>query len=159
MSSKTKWFITFLSFFVGFLIGFCGFREEPPVHEIVRTDTLTTYDTVWKEKPVPVVSYIDRWDTVEVYTVTHDTVQVELPIERKIYQEDSLYRCEISGWRPSLDTLVIYPKTTTITIDRVQRIEPKRWSIGVTAGPSVLVTPNGRIYGGMGATAGVSYRF
>jgi len=144
---------------IGFVIGRKTGRKPPETIEIVKVDTTVVFDTIVRERPVFVESYIDRWDTVEVTTIQHDTVVAEIPIERKVYQEDSLYLAVVSGYHPSLDSLVVWPKTTTITIDRIQKIQPPKWSFGVTAGPSALVTPNGKIYGGLGASVGLSYHF
>lgn len=144
---------------IGFLVGYkCG-KKPPETIEKVKVDTVTVYDTIFKEKPIPKLVYKDRWDTVEVQTIQHDTVLAELPIEKKVYAEDSLYYASVSGFRPSLDTLIVYTKTTTITIDRTQLIPRSKWSFGLTAGPSALITPSGRIYGGAGLTAGLTYRF
>jgi hypothetical protein len=56
-------------------------------------------------------------------------------MERRVYQEDSLYRAVVSGWHPSLDTLMIWPTTTTITIrEKVPIPSRSRWGIGIQAG-------------------------
>ena len=92
-----------------------------------------------------------------------DSAFVDVPIERKVYQEDSVYRAVVSGYRPSLDSLLIFSKTTTITVtNTVPEYVPaprRRWSFGITAGPSVLVTPDGRIHGGLGGSIGWTYNF
>lgn len=145
-------------FFIGCRYGrkTAGNGPEPPVIE--RVDTIIQIDTIVREKPIYRYSYV--YDTVRTYftTVRHDTVLVDVPIERKVYQEDSLYRCIISGWRPNLDTLIVWPTTTTITIHEKVKV-PKKFAFGIAAGPSFLVTPKGNVYGGIGATAGIQYRF
>lgn len=152
-----------LCFVVGFLLGFYLDRKvaRKPSEQtvIVQTDTITRIDTIMREKPIYRYSYIH--DTVRTYftTVYHDTVQVDVPIERKVYAEDSLYRAVVSGWRPSLDTLIVFPKTTEITITKTVKVPPPRFTLGVTAGPSVLLMPKGEIKGGFGLTAGVTYNF
>ena len=148
-----------VSYFVGFRIGrkTAGNGPEPPVIE--RVDTIIQIDTIVREKPVFVTSYV--YDTIRTYftTVRHDTVLVDVPIERKVYQEDSLYRAVVSGWHPSLDSLIVWPTTTTITIREKEKIPAPKWSLGVTAGPSVLVAPDKKMHGGIGVTAGIQYRF
>ena len=144
---------------IGFLLGRGCRQNEPQTHEIVRVDTLTVYDTIVRERPVSVEKYIFRTDTVRVVTVERDTVAAELPIERKVYAEDSLYRAVVTGYRASLDSLVVWPRTTTITIDRTVREPAPRWSFGATAGPAVLVSPSGRLHAGAGIAVGVSCRF
>lgn len=148
---------------VSFLIG-CRYGRKTarmPVKLSVVNDTVqvTKTDTIVREKPVFVASYIH--DTVRAYftTMERDTVLVDVPIERKVYEEDSLYHAVVSGWRPSLDTLIVWPKTTTITIREQVKTPAPRLSFGITAGPSALVTPNGKVYGGIGACLGLTYNF
>lgn len=144
---------------IGFLVGYkCG-RKPPQTIEKIKVDTLVRIDTIVREKPIPMLVYKDRWDTVEVQTIQHDTILAEIPIERTVYQEDSLYYASVSGFRASLDTLIVFPKTTTITIDRFNFVKPRKCSFGVTAGPSALITPNGKFHGGAGVTAGLTIRF
>lgn len=148
---------------VWFLFGVkYGRRNAPnnPESKIIRdTVTCTIYDTIVRERPVYRYSYIH--DTVRTWftTVEHDSVMVEVPIERKAYAEDSLYYISISGWKPSLDTLILWPKETTITITNTVKTPAPRWSFGVTAGPSVLATPSGQVHAGLGASIGLTYRF
>ena len=148
---------------VSFLIG-CRYGRKTarmPVKLSVVNDTIqvTKYDTIVREKPVFVASYIH--DTVRAYftTIEKDTVLIDVPIERKVYEEDSLYHAVVSGWRPSLDTLIVWPKTTTITIREQVKPQLRKLSLGITAGPSALVTPNGKVYGGIGASLGLTYNF
>lgn len=147
---------------VSFLIG-CRYGRKtchgPEPYIIRDTTTYIVHDTIIREKPIPVTSYI--YDTVHTYftTIRHDTVAVDVPIERKVYHEDSLYHAVISGWRPSLDSLLVWPKTTTITIREQVKVPAPKLSFGITAGPSALVTPNGKVYGGIGATLGLTYNF
>ena len=151
--------IVAVSFLIGARYGHRKAGIDPESHVIRDTVTYTIHDTITREKPVFKYSYIH--DTVRAYftTIEHDTVEVDVPIERKAYQEDSLYRVVISGWRPSLDSLSIYPTITTITIREKVKTPPPKLSLGITAGPSALVTPGGKIHGGIGATVGLQYRF
>lgn len=148
---------------VSFLIGARYGRKTAriPVRlEVIKDTTLVvTHDTIVREKPVFVASYI--YDTVRTHftTIEHDTVVVDLPLERKVYQEDSLYHAVVSGFRPSLDTLIVWPTITTITIHEKVKTPAPRFSFGVTAGPSILATPKGQVHAGLGATVGLQYRF
>lgn len=158
-----KYIPIIVCFLVGFLIGFFHSRithkngSEPTI--IRDTVSYTIIDTFEVEKPVPVYSYIH--DTVRTYftTIEHDTVLVNVPIERKVYAEDSLYRAVVSGWHPSLDSLTIYPKETIITITNTVKTPPRKWTFGATTGLSVLSTPKGQIHAGLGVTAGLTYNF
>lgn len=119
----------------GFLVGRRCPRNDPGEPPTPRADTLFIRDTITLERPILVKSYV--YDTIRTYftTVRHDTVMVDVPMERKVYQEDSVYRAVVSGWRPTLDSLTIYPKETIITITRPE-VTPvrKRWGLGVQAG-------------------------
>ena len=130
----------------------------------MRVDTCTVYDTIVRYRPVFRYSYIR--DTVRAYfpTVRHDTVLAAVPIERRVYHEDSHYHAVVSGprcgnYEPSLDSLVVWPTTTAITIREREVVPRSRWSVGATVGPSVLASPSGKVHAGIGVTAGVSYRF
>ena len=153
---------------VSFLIG-CRYGRKTaksPVDLRVVWDTteVIKYDTIVREKPVYRYSYI--YDTVRTHftTIEHDTVVVDLPLERKVYHEDSLYHAVVSGPRcgnygPSLDTLIVWPTITTITIREKIKTPAPKFSFGVTAGPSILATPKGQVHAGLGATVGLQYRF
>ena len=121
-----------------FLVGFKVGREYekarmPDIAE--RTDTLILWDTVKVEKLVPrdsiVYKYIAEILPVHDTTVVRDSVLVDVPIERKTYAEDSTYYAVVSGFRPSLDTLLVYQKTVTIEkVRNVTSYEAFRWSLG-----------------------------
>ena len=151
--------IVAVSFFIGCRYG-RNTAQSAPHSQIIRdTTTYIVHDTIIRERPVPVISYI--YDTVRTYftTIRHDTVLVDVPIERKVYHEDSLYHAVISGWRPSLDSLIVWPTTTTITIREEVRTPAPKLSFGATLGPSVLATPGGQVHAGLGASIGLTYRF
>ena len=143
----------------GFLFGRKTAPRSQESQVIVRTDTCTIYDTIVREKPILRLSFIH--DTVQTYftTVEHDTVLVDVPIERKVYAEDSLYWASVSGWHCSLDTLILYPKETVITIHEKVKVPPKKFGFGLTIGPSALATPSGSVHAGLGASVGLTYRF
>lgn len=78
----------------------------------------------------------------ETPTSSADSVSIELAIETRVY-EDSLYRAQVSGpavgnYRPTLDWIEVYSRTTTIT-----RTETKRHRFAVTAGVGAAYTPRG----------------
>lgn len=123
----------------------------------VYTDTLTVYDTIPYNKPVPRDSVVIRYitqklpvsvpetpenvpnsrDSVENFskTVPEDSVSVQIPIEQKTYETDT-YRAYVSGYRPTLDSLFITQPRQVVQI----REKPKRWSIGIQAGYGVTMT-------------------
>lgn len=121
----------------GIGLGYGRRTARMPARLRVVNDTVqvTKTDTIWREKPVFVASSVIRHDTVRLATLERDTVFVDVPIERRVYEEDSLYRAVVSGWHPSLDTLMVFPKTTTITIrETVPVPDRRRWGIGIQAG-------------------------
>lgn len=144
---------------MGFVFGRRTAQKSPESTIIRDTVTYTKLDTVCVPTPVYRYSYIH--DTIRTWftTVQHDTVQVDVPIESKVYSEDSLYRAVVSGWHPSLDSLTIYPTETVVTITNTVKAPAPRWGVGVAAGPSVLATPSGSVHAGLGITAGVYWRF
>ena len=152
-------------------------REKPEMGGCgVFTDTLTVIDTIPYYKPVPRDSVVIRYITetlpavsphedrptgqgqnseqsdsteVTVPSVPDDSVKVQIPITQKRYETDR-YRAYVSGYRPSLDSLFIFPERQVVRIREKQR----RWHVGVQAGYGV--TPKGfQPYLGVG----VSYDF
>lgn len=153
-----------LAFFLGARYGRKTAKNPVDLRVVWDTTVIITHDTIVCERPVYRYSYV--YDTVRTHftTIEHDTVEVDLPIERKVYHEDSLYRAVVSGprcgnYEPSLDSLVVWPTITTITIREKVKTPPPKLSLGITAGPSALVTPGGKVHGGIGATVGLQYRF
>lgn len=161
---------------VGFALGL-GYarrtaRNKPETPIISQTDTSSSVEPIEVEKPKikdsTVIHHV--WVKLPIVPALPDSVPaspdsafVDVPIERKIYQEDSVYRAVVSGYRPSLDSLLIFSKTTTITVtNTVPEYIPaprRKWSFGITAGPSVLATPSGQVHAGLGATIGLQYKF
>ena len=86
-----------------------------------------------------------------------DTIRIgdTVVYREQAYYEDSLYRAWVSGYRPRLDSLQIFPKTVyrTVTNDIYHPVmvksKSKRWGLGLQAGYGY---PGGFYLGG-----GVSY--
>ena len=154
-------------------------KSETPI--VSKADTSSSVAPIGVEKPkikdstvihhvwvkLPIVPALPDSVPDDAVSVP-DSAFVDVPIERKAYQEDSVYRAVVSGPRfgnagPSLDSLLVFSKTTTITVSNtVPEYIPaprRRWSFGITAGPSVLATPGGQVHAGLGATIGLQYRF
>ena len=170
---------------VGFVLGL-GYgrrtsRNEPETPIISKADTSSSVEPFEVERPKSKDSTVIHHVWVKVPVVPEstesvpdsaesvpDSALVDIPIERRVYEEDSLYRAVVSGPRigkagPSLDSLLVFSKTTTITVtNTVPEYIPaprRRWSFGITAGPSVLATPGGQVHAGIGATIGLQYGF
>lgn len=132
------------AFLVGFKAGREYERARLPLVTVVR-DTVTERDSLPYYYPVPKDSTVIRYVTVAVPASQvsvpdfQDSVpasQVSVPIERRVYQEDSTYYAVVTGpalgdQHPSLDTLLVYRTTTTITkTNEVTSYKAFRWSLG-----------------------------
>ena len=153
---------------LGFLFGRRSVRICPEPTIITTVDSTSTVDSNVVEKPKAKDSTVIHHIYVKLPVVPDpadsvpdpaDSAIVDIQIEKKVYQEDSLYRAVVSGYRVSLDSLLIFNTTTTITLHEKEIKPAPKWSFGVTAGPSVLATPSGQVHAGLGVTAGLTYRF
>lgn len=161
-------FLAILAFFVIILIGsfaatwgICRhFRRiidtKPDTMIVHHTDTLIFRDTV----QITSLKVVERRIIDTVYVETIDSVFVLLPRERVWYKGED-YFAAVSGIQPSLDTLAVFPKTKIITntIEKTITKPAPRWSFGITAGPGVLIGKDGQPHSGIGAVAGIQYRF
>lgn len=138
----------------------CGSDRRTAIVPSNVPDTIVRYDTVTIEKPVPTKTTTIRRDTIllsALDTLTiRDTVFLTLPMEVKQYQ-DSLYRAEVSGYRPSLDFIEVYPRTVTVTnTNTVVKTRKTRWGLGVQAGYGVTLH-NNEVFTAPYVGLGVSY--
>lgn len=130
--------------------------EKPMAEAVTVSDTLVVRDTVRERFPV----YVERvmtdtllvamTDTVRV----SDTVYVRLPREQRVYR-DTNYVAWVSGYRPSLDSIEVYPVTRYIT-ETVYRDTRKRWGIGIQAGYGIGLE-GGKVTGVPYIGIGISY--
>lgn len=99
-------------------------RTETKIRMVVKVDTLLI------SSPMAPLFFIQLKDTIQI----GDTI---VNREQACY-EDSLYRVWVSGYRPRLDSIEVYPRTVsrTVTNDIYHTIVPKkkRWGLGVQAG-------------------------
>ena len=114
---------------IGYGYGRRGTRGFMPV-----ADTVRIRDTVRDSIPYPVIETVVQEvpELFPVYiTVAGDTIQelvyIPVPITQKEYQTEN-YRAWVSGYKPSLDSVWVYPEKIII------REKPRRWGIGVIAG-------------------------
>ncbi len=166
-------------FAIGGIVGcqtHAHFNPADAVPLIGKSDTIVKRDTLQVFIPVPVktedagkvtVRPRKASDTVKIAsnvkpggdvpreTIKDDTPvlqpsgELDVPITRKTYSGPDFYAV-VSGWRPSLDSLKVFPKTTTIT--NVQPVR-KRSVISITVGPTAIYDGKG-LRGGVGVTAG-----
>nr|DAR52316.1 MAG TPA: hypothetical protein [Caudoviricetes sp.] len=122
------------------------FRPHEPLPAEIRTETkvntVVKVDTLLISAPMAPLLVFRLTDTMRI----GDTVVYR----EQAYYEDSLYRVWVSGYRPRLDSLQIFPRTVyrTVTNDIYHTITPKkkRWGLGLQAGYGY---PSG-IYAGVG---------
>ena len=148
--------------FIGLLLGWNA-RGAADGGSAVYSDTVTVVDTIPYYRPVSRDSTVVRYETVRLCVTdtvrvtvgdtvrVADSVEVIVPITQKVYA-DSLYRAYVSGYRPRLDSIFIYPRTRYVTVTR--QAKPQRWGIGVQAGYGVGRGGTGPYLG-----VGVSYNF
>ena len=124
---------------VGVLIGFlCRPAHTPEMIVDVKTDTLIVRDTHIIEKPI----LVERTYYDSLYVAVRDTIHIKdsiflaLPMERKTYKGED-YLAEISGYKPYLDRIEVYPKnvyiTTTQSVTKCNRL-----SLGMELGYSTI---------------------
>ena len=147
----------------GSLIGgyFWGRGNRPEVQRDTLTRVVTVRDTITQYKPEYITKEVIRKELVAITdTVTiHDTTYIVLPFERKEYS-DSNYFAVVTGFRPELETISVYPKTQYITQTVTQTVheKPKRWSVGVSTGFGVVYGFSGkRIDAGPYIGIGINY--
>lgn len=121
-----------LTAIVCFWIGY-GCRSMRP-SKLMPGDTLVLRDTLRDSIPYPVVETVIQEvpELIPFYiTLAGDTVREEIyvpvAITQKEYETEN-YRAWVSGYRPSLDSIWVYPERIYI------KEKARRWGIGVSAG-------------------------
>ena len=160
---------------IGYLYTECLRYKKAALLPPVR-DTVTVRDTVPFYYPKPRDSVVIRYDTIKTGGPHPDLPQGEgvdsmqdhplpslvegqgggsviLPITSNTYEGDG-WRAHVSGFRPRLDSLLIFPERQTITIrdpPTTGGASRQRWTLGVQAGYGI--TPRGmQPYLGVGLT-------
>ena len=144
----------FLAILAAFLIGWITYplvwRKAPEKPEIQR-DTVTVRDTTYltKDSLIYVERFHNTTDTVTLYDIHHDTVTVEVPIEHK-HEHYSDADVWYHGFRAGIDSLAVYPITTTITVTEREKRRPTKFGLGVQAGYGVTKEGGPVPYVGLG---------
>lgn len=166
-------------FAIGGVVGCQGHAHFNPVDAVPligKSDTITIRDTVDVLVPYPVtvqaagiatVTPRKASDSAQINalaggstnvpreTIKDDTPtlqpsgSLDIPITQKTYSTAE-FRAVVSGWRPNLDSMTVYPKTTTITQERIVTKKPL---LSITLGPTALYDGE-RMRAGIGVTAG-----
>ena len=103
------------------------YPRKPEVRIETKIKTVVRVDTQLISAPMAVF-----------WKFTGDTIHIGDTVvqrEQVVYQ-DSLYKAWVSGYRPKLDKLEIYPRTITHTItnDIYHPAKNRRWGIGLQVG-------------------------
>lgn len=129
---------------VGIVVGLLCRPKGCPDTTIIQRDTTYVRDTHTVEKPVPVAKVVKDTmllvvkDTIRI----KDTLYITLPRETKTYKGEE-YCAEISGYKPSLDRIEVYPKTEIITETRREVVRQKNY---LSAGTEVGYVDNCHLY-------------
>lgn len=145
---------------VGMLAGWLIRGNRPPDKEIItHTDTLTVRDTIVEKYPLYVTHTVVDTMLVAVRdtVMVRDTAYVVVEREQRHYQGDD-YDAWVSGWRPALDSIRVYPETRYITSEYISVTSRKRWGIGIQAGYGVSL-PGGKTQIAPYIGVGISYNF
>ena len=115
------------------IILFSPKRTATSQKEVVR-DTVYSIDTVRVSAPIASNETIVRYEPYPIFIsgdTVHDTVLVYIPISQKVYR-DSLYTAWVSGYSAKLDSIEVYNRMQTITIQ--EKVKRKRFGIFLQVG-------------------------
>lgn len=149
-----------LALLVGFGVGVWYWNTRPIETQVVeRIDTITIKvveeKVVYRDVVRKDTVYVAVANTTDTPDTKEDSVNVVIPIERKVYA-DSLYRAVVSGYKPSLDSMTVYPRTTIVKTTIEQPRSPFAFSVGVQMGYGI--TPRGcQPYAGLGVSFGYTF--
>lgn len=141
-----------------FLVGWTKGRESAFEGAKTERDTLVVRDTLVIYSPVPVQETPAGFELVRIGTVSElrarlaaleadadawaanpDTVYLSVPLEftsAKYHGDD--YEATVSGYRPKLDYIKVFPKTVTITTTQtIMKAAPPKWSVSPFAGVDI----------------------
>lgn len=131
---------------------------EPAIETKIETTREVYIDTLRVVELIPKDSLVVRYETHKLPIINSDTadyqpwsprepgpliaatdsVEVEIPITQKHYT-DANFEAWVSGYRPQLDSIQVYPKTEVLTITETitEKTRQKRWGISVGAGATL----------------------
>lgn len=112
-------------------------KGKKSVNQFRESDTIRIRDTIRDSIPYPVVETVIQ-EVPELFPVyitlagdtIHEPVYIPVPITQKEYTTNN-YRAWVSGYKPSLDSVWVYPEKIYI------REKVRRFGIGVIAGYGV----------------------
>ncbi len=127
---KLPWILVILLAVACVVAWFRPHEQLPEVRIETKVKTVVKVDTLLISPPIAPLLVFRLTDTIRI----GDTVVYR----EQAYYEDSLYRAWVSGYRPRLDSLMVFPRTVyqTVTNDIYRTIVPKkkRWGLGLQVG-------------------------
>lgn len=131
---------------IGIVIGWLCRQSFIRPETIIQRDTLVRVDTVKESYPVSVrEEIIDTFRVVIRDTIRiKDTLYMNLPLEKKLYASSEYY-AEVSGYRPSLDCIEVYPKTKIVK-EYISQSTTSRNTLSFGIEPSYMNTLSIPIY-------------
>jgi len=121
---------------------------------VVKLDTVKIVKPIYISQKVIDTLLVPITDTLR----QNDTLYVPIPKTQRYYSKDSLYRAWVSGYKPNLDSIQVFPKTIYSTIINTVYKKPSRIGIGVTAGYGAFYS-NKQINFGPGVIVGLQFKF
>ena len=137
-----KKYILFIIIFVagaaaGMLLPrFCPFLR-PQAEVVTATDTLTVRDTIREIRPI----YVGNTRTDTMLVAVRDTIRLRDTLFVTIDREQRHYRggdyeAWVSGYRPALDSIYVFPETRYITKETISVAPRKCSSLALEASAS-----------------------
>lgn len=130
-----SWHVILVILLTSAICFFVGYNRGSKSNDIFHdSDTVRIRDTIRDSIPYPMIETVVQ-EIPELFPVyitldgdtTHDSIYIPVPITQKEYQTEN-YRAWVSGYKPSLDSVWVYPEKIII------RETPRKWGIGVIAG-------------------------
>ena len=121
---------------LGMVIGWlCRGHFHADKTPIVQNDTIVYRDTIRESYPIEISKEVVRTEYVVVRDTLRikDTLYLSLPMERRVYGSDDFY-AEVTGYKPSLDYIEVFPKTRVVTERIVEKRKMNSLSAGVELG-------------------------
>ncbi len=136
----------------GWWLGSSRCKTSTSVEVLHTSDTVVVRDTVRIHSPTLQSTKTVRIDTLRIPSdPLRDTLFVPLRITQ-VHYRDTLAEAWVSGYRPRLDSLRVYPERMVVTNTVTRRLPPRRWHLGISAG--LTATPGGL---SPGLTLGLTY--
>lgn len=131
------------------------YYPEPKDSAVVRYITEKLPIATGEEVNSLTINHLENMNEMVDSDSVKDSVEVVIPITQKHYG-DSTFSAWVSGYKPSLDSIYVFPRKEVQTITITTK-EQKRWSIGVSGGIGVVY--DGSWHCGPGINIGVTYSF